>query len=850
MHDESSPVKEALKGSVPRQALKSQVIKGVEAKCVELSESENKDTVSINTNNCSSERRSRRQIKRTEKFNQYLRDQDAQSENIQNDAERKRPRNDTIQIKIRILDNVEGVVRNETGELDSSSCVNYEIELNDKQITELEKAVSRPENVNEVQDTNVETNEVNTNAGASNSETSEVNAKLEAPDEIPITMNKTRKRTRKSNDTMGNTPVRSKKKQTLLVSLKDYPDSYSIEEYISSDPVDKGKSVEDKTCQRYLCKLCNAYRTVCENQMEKHITLHVNKQLDCIHCGSVFNSRHNLSQHVREEHHETAFFICEHCGADFSEKRLYQKHLSNVHKQAAFTCTICQQLFHTHQEYKQHRLNDHENAAFKCNDCDSIFVSESTLERHRENKVCEGRLFACQECGRIKKSQAILDDHVRKIHSKEHCFKCNLCTYSTGQQYLLKHHMRAHLGIHPHKCDQCNFSCVKKWQLVSHMRTHSGEKKYKCQKCNYAAAWNVQVKNHMQAHESDAKDICKQCNIVFRDIKALRTHSWKEHGESRRKKSDMTIQRPNFRHENISLIAGTNLAVYNSKNEVKPSVQALCYTAPKLICIHKGEESSDSNEGETEGETLATNDEIIIDPIYPQHSSLVDGNESTVHENHSFRPISSDKTNSHDQDENFNIFYEADNEPEAGNLSSDKSTRAISLLNNSAISACSGAVVGGMSDSFKGCGEPQATNKTHTSTQSEMQELGDRGRSIISNKIHGSENKVIIAFADSTSVHEIMNKDTTLGESENSQKTWSSTSKLKGPKARFNIPLVNNKKVTLLRMHANPDGSPRFETVDSDEIYPAETSPSMITVSAQEVHNYAVPIHKRVKKTA
>ena len=62
------------------------------------------------------------------------------------------------------------------------------------------------------------------------------------------------------------------------------------------------------------------------------------------------------------------------------------------------------------------------------------------------------------------------------------------------------------------------------------MRTHSGEKPYKCSECNYAAAWKVQLKDHMKAHSQPNAAICGECQILFKDIRALKTHETKEHG--------------------------------------------------------------------------------------------------------------------------------------------------------------------------------------------------------------------------------------------------------------------------------------------------------------------------------
>ena len=355
----------------------------------------------------------------------------------------------------------------------------------------------------------------------------------------------------------------------LVVKLEDYPESYCTEVFKSFD---KNRSLTGKQCERFLCKLCGSYRTIDRDQLEKHISLHVNHHLDCHHddCYFVANSLYNLGVHLRKVHREGKFVICELCGSEFNENRAYKEHLSKVHKEAVYKCVECNNKYLSNKEYREHVLKDHSHCAFKCENCSEIFFSKKLLENHQVNKICMKSSYKCKYCGVEKKSQHRLQEHIKRVHSKEQRFKCTVCPYATSMNYLLKQHMRAHLGIHPHKCELCKFSCVKKWQLVSHMRTHTNEKCYKCDQCSYAAAWNVQLKAHIKAHESPDQQLCQICNIVFKDQRCFARHYTKEHSTWHRTPK-VTVPRQNDDHpslkkyRSLTPVEGTNIVVCTDK---------------------------------------------------------------------------------------------------------------------------------------------------------------------------------------------------------------------------------------------------------------------------------------------
>ena len=316
----------------------------------------------------------------------------------------------------------------------------------------------------------------------------------------------------------------------VSVKLEDHSDSYCIEEYTDFSTTFVQNSGGEKQRKRFLCKLCNSFRTLLKDEMESHIALHLNGKLNCGQCQFIASTPLKLRNHLKEDHQVLPknAKVCEFCGITKSNLDSYKRHVSKVHGKAAFECSQCENTYHTKKDLREHMLNKHKCSTFQCNKCTETFLSNIGLNTHR--KQCGMKLYRCKYCNFVRSSLKLFSAHVKNVHTKKSTHKCNMCPFLTSKKQQLTDHMNAHLGVHPYKCKLCEFSCVKKYQLTSHQRTHSGEKKYKCQKCSYAAAWNVQLKSHLKAHDSKTQCICKVCSIVLKDQRCLTLHEKKEHG--------------------------------------------------------------------------------------------------------------------------------------------------------------------------------------------------------------------------------------------------------------------------------------------------------------------------------
>ena len=695
---------------------------------------------------------------------------------------------------------------------------------------------------------------------------------------------------------------KDKKYPIIPVKLEEYPDSFCIEKYPSFNSKDKGKSDLEKMCQRYLCKLCNNYRTVIKEEIEKHISLHVNQRLNCQFCDFIASSEHNLSFHIRKEHQKGVFYICELCGADFSDRRRHTLHLTKVHKQAAHRCGKCSKTFVSNTEYREHRLNEHKDGAFKCEKCGSIFLQKKLLENHVNKSVCEVKALKCQYCGGMKKSQQLLNEHIKRVHSKEHQFKCNLCSFSSAMNYVLKDHMNSHLGIRPHKCEKCKFSCVKKYQLVSHMRTHTGERKYKCEKCNFAGAWNVQLKKHMKAHESDKQISCQICNIVFVDQRNLGIHVKKKHTSHLPKKAKLptTANPSNFKSDIMVPVEGTRFVFYTMEGAgVEAKKMTSSYVEENIVqtfeeakaMIRRDCDSSSS----VHGEERKRDDSAVLYRLH-ENTALNAYSEVQSGGNKSANGIAG--TDQLDRIPNVEpVLRSSGLDDQTGSCRYVAET-SMAIPTDSTFQADNGikSLMAGLVDvppsqsciEKVGIGQDPGggSNVLHTKSDSincsadlrnrtmqydrEISQLVESHtlipaekhstRQLDTSQLIYSADQSVLKLSSDNSV-ELERKTSYESDAPRRQASLLTESSPVTPKPSFrSIHPKNN--VTFLRMHTNQDGSRRFESVDPKVIYAAmqresvgksvsdspTSSVSEARSNVQDAHNYAVPAHKQKKQ--
>ncbi|XP_058129259.1 zinc finger protein ZFP2-like isoform X2 [Anopheles coustani] len=322
----------------------------------------------------------------------------------------------------------------------------------------------------------------------------------------------------------------------------DYLKDALTEEYIQNMEHQLASSVsaatEEEMEQEHLNNLIHAsMEAEAPHYSQKNWDLHPENTLHCNVCDIQFTERRLYRKHVKRKHSEKRF-ECNHCPKKFAEKSLLKNHMLRHTGEKTHICDVCKARFYEKSLLNVHMRRHTGTKPYACDKCDKSFTTRSILTTHQKLKAHERihtneKPFECPYCPKRFNQNGNLVVHIR-THSGEKPFKCKLCDKAYPSQGELRGHMRQHTGEKKAKkvlCNVCNKAFPANHDLAIHMRTHTKEKPFACNVCEKRFMLHVHLTVHMRSHTGEKPFACTLCEKAFPTSYQLKMHNYVHTGE-------------------------------------------------------------------------------------------------------------------------------------------------------------------------------------------------------------------------------------------------------------------------------------------------------------------------------
>ncbi|CAO1434679.1 unnamed protein product [Diamesa hyperborea] len=199
-----------------------------------------------------------------------------------------------------------------------------------------------------------------------------------------------------------------------------------------------------------------------------------NQHLSCDICGKTYDRKHKIRMHMRLKHLNEllpAIFTCDICGNSFTKNYILTKHMK-IHSGIKFPCDRCPAQLCNQNSLRRHQ-NLHLNIKpFICEICGAAYSEAKVLKRHmgKHDGTYEKR-FTCEVCGLKKYDLGGLKAHMR-IHTGEKPHQCEHCERRYALKADLTKHLRSHVGQNTYKCEFCSDAFRLQAELRDHYQVH------------------------------------------------------------------------------------------------------------------------------------------------------------------------------------------------------------------------------------------------------------------------------------------------------------------------------------------------------------------------------------------
>ncbi|ODN01684.1 putative zinc finger protein [Orchesella cincta] len=258
-------------------------------------------------------------------------------------------------------------------------------------------------------------------------------------------------------------------------------------------------------CGRMYDRMCNynAHTQACygdDSVMEKNCYIcSEQKNEPCM-----FDTWDDYKTHIYAYHPVVKLERCSFCRSRFlpngvkRHKCFAYKH--QVNKDAIFKCDRCDRAYNSRSNLTDHVRRIHKDEQHTCDICQKSYGSPMLLNLHVERHRLIVSKFQCTECGVCLSSSFSLKEHLKR-HKGTPQFECEICGRKFYQRSTFKNHALVHSDLKPHVCHLCGTKFKLKSTLRRHIVRHEvKETNYtkKCPLCPKAMFRKVWVlKRHM-----------------------------------------------------------------------------------------------------------------------------------------------------------------------------------------------------------------------------------------------------------------------------------------------------------------------------------------------------------------
>ena len=188
------------------------------------------------------------------------------------------------------------------------------------------------------------------------------------------------------------------------------------------------------------------------------------KMHKCKYCGYLCDKKHELLQHVKENHSDLKPYACETCPFKAKDKRALDHHIISNHDQSK---------------------------AYLCEHCSYSTPSKGRLTCHIKAVHDKFKPFICEHCSFATAAKAHLDNHIAVVHNKIKPFKCSQCPYRAANSRDMKRHVKeVHEKVRPFSCHLCPYKAGRRVLMSKHMTKMHNENKLPTRKVKYNKAPN------------------------------------------------------------------------------------------------------------------------------------------------------------------------------------------------------------------------------------------------------------------------------------------------------------------------------------------------------------------------